>query len=64
MTMGQPLSTEELMRLSAESDARVVPTQGPLPKDDFGSVIRGLAYFGRVSEHEERLKLERSFRRP
>ena len=61
--MEQPPSTEELMRLSAEWDARVVPTQGPLPKDDFGTILRGLAYFGRVSEHEERLKLEREYRR-
>lgn len=57
------MSVEDEMRLSAEWDARVQPTQGPLPKNDFGTIARGLAYFGRVSEHEERLKLERSFRR-
>lgn len=56
------MAVEDEMRLSAEWDARVVPTQGPLPKDDFGSILRGLAYFGRVSEHEERLKLEREYR--
>jgi len=58
------MSIEDEMRLSAEWDARVQPTQGPLPKNDFGTIARGLAYFGRPkSEHEHRLALERTMGR-
>ena len=57
------MSIEDQMRLSAEWDARVQPTQGPLPKGDLGALARGLAHFGRApSEHEHRLALERSIR--
>jgi|GEM_PF-6744902 len=58
--MSDPLSLYERMQLIAELEARTKPVTPPA--NDLGAIARGLAYFGRMSEHDHRLALEREGR--
>ncbi len=59
--MSQPLPLSERLLLIAELDARTSPAKPSA--NDIGAIARGLAYFGRVSEHDHRLAVEREMRR-